>query len=91
MYTTFIVLLIGLHSLAMNVKIFFLERVAISLRPFAVDDSPKSKGGTSLLDVSDLIVDLYHRCKTVNLCKGSSVPHSVLVAATNVSLSSDQK
>ena len=68
-----------------------MERVAISLLPFAVDDFPKSKGGTSLLDVSDLIVDLYNGCKTVNLCKGSSVLHSVHVVATNFSLSSDQK
>jgi len=71
------ILLTRLHSLAMYVKHFF--RREWPLLPFSIDDSPKLKSSTSLLDVSDFIVDLYHRYKTVSLRKGSSEPHSVCV------------
>lgn len=69
---------------------FFLERAAILSLPFATDDPPRSKGGSSSLDVNDLIVDLYNGCKTANLRKGSLVPHSVPIVATNFNLSNDQ-
>ena len=84
----------GSHSSAMYVKgtnAFFLERAAISSLPFAIDDPPKAKSGSSALDVNDLIVDLYNGCKTANLRKGSLVPHSVPIVATNFSLIGDQR
>jgi len=47
------ILLTRLHSLAMYVKHFLWREWP--LLPFAIDDSPKLKSGTSLLDVSDFI------------------------------------
>jgi len=70
---------------------FFLERAAISPVPFATDDPPISKSGSSSLDVNDLIIDLYNGCKTANLRKGSLVPQSVPIVATNFSLGGDQR
>ena len=45
---------------------FPLERSALSTMPYVIDDPPKSKSG-SLLDIKDLLVDLYNGCKTANL------------------------
>ena len=70
---------------------FFLERAAILSLPFAIDDHHRSKSGSSSLDVNDLIVDLYNGCKTANLQKGSLVPHSVPIVATNFNLNNDQR
>ena len=43
---------------------FFLERSSLSSLPFALDDPPKSAKGS---DLSEIVVDLYNGCKTVNL------------------------
>ena len=69
---------------------FMLERAAISSLPFAINDPPMTKSGSSL-DVNDLIVDLYNGCKTAKLRKGSLVPHSVPIIATNFQLKTEQR
>ena len=62
-----------------------LERATISFLPFAIDDPPMTKSGSSL-DINDLIVDLYNGCNwTANLRKGSLVPHSILIIAPTFS------
>ena len=43
------------------------------------------------LDISDLIVDLYNGCKTVNLKAGSLRPLSTAVIATNFELRNEPK
>ena len=69
---------------------FMLERATISSLPFAIDDPPMTKSGSSL-DVNDLIVDLYNGCKTANLRRGSMVPHSIPIIATNFQLKPQQR
>ena len=85
--------LTGSQSSAMYVKgtnAFFLERAAVSSLPFAIDDPPRGRVG-SALDINDLIVDLYNGCKTANLRKGSLVPNSIPMIATNFSLNGDHR
>ena len=69
---------------------FFLERASISTLPFAIDDPPMAKSGSSL-DINDLIVDMYNGCKTANLRKGSLKPFSIPIVATNYNLKQHQR
>ena len=84
----------GSQSAAMYVKgsnAFFFGESCHLLFTFAIDDPPKSRSGSSTLDINDLIVDLFNGCKTANLRMGSLVPHSVPLMATNFNLSNDQR
>lgn len=67
---------------------FFLERSAISSLPYAIDDPPKS--GNSV-DVNELIMDLFNTCKNANLRRGSLIPESVPIIATNYSLKDEER
>jgi hypothetical protein len=74
---------IGSQASSMYVKgssAFFLERSSISTLPFTIDDPPKSGSGV------DIVMDLYNTCKNANLRRGSLVPESVPIIATNFSL-----
>jgi hypothetical protein len=73
----------GSQASSMYVKgssAFFLERSSISTLPFTIDDPPKSGSGV------DIVMDLYNTCKNANLRRGSLVPESVPIIATNFSL-----
>ena len=83
-------LLQGSQSSAMYGKGSFLERAAISTLPFAIDDPPMAKSGSSL-DINDLIIDTYNGCKTANLRKGSLQPFSVPIIGTNFDLKQHQR
>ena len=72
----------------MYVKAFFLERSSISTLPFAIDDPPKSGSG---VDMNDLIIDLFNTCKNANLRRGSLVPQSLPIIATNYALKDEER
>ena len=67
---------------------FFLERASLSSLPFRIDDPPKGWKGN---DISDLIVDLYQGGKTANLRKGSLLPKSVPLVASNFSIRTEAR
>ena len=67
---------------------FFLERASLSSLPFGIDDPPKGSKGN---DISDLIVDLYQGGKTANLRKGSLLPKSVPLVASNFSIRTEAR
>ena len=54
----------------------------MSSLPFAIDDPPKT-GESGGGDISDLVVNLFHGCKTANLKAGSFQPLSTAIVATN--------
>ena len=67
---------------------FFLERASLSSLPFGIDDPPQGSKGN---DISDLIVDLYQGGKTANLRKGSLLPKSVPLVASNFSIRTEAR
>ena len=67
---------------------FFLERASMLFLPFGIDDPPKGSKGN---DISDLIVDLYQGGKTANLRKGSLLPKSVPLVASNFSIRTEAR
>ena len=68
---------------------FFLERSAISTLPYAIDDPPK--GGSSGVDMNELVIDLYNTCKNANLRRGSLEPRSIPIIATNFALKDEER
>lgn len=63
----------------------FLERSSISSIPYGIDDPRKgrSKSKANLLDIPELLVDLYNGSPTANYSTGILKPLSVPLVATN--------
>ena len=68
---------------------FVLERASVSTLPFGIDDpSRKPAKGCNL---NELVVDFYNRGVTGTLRKGSVVPLSAPILATNYELSEEDR
>ena len=74
---------------------FFIDRSSESTLPYGIDD-PLLKGTsmsskTDLLDVRELIVELYNGAKSAKALKGSRRPRSAPIIASNVELKDDSR
>ena len=68
---------------------FILERATVSTLQFGIDDpSQKPSKGS---DINDVIVDIYNRGKIASMRRGSAVPISVPLVATNYSLWQEER
>lgn len=61
----------------------------MSTLPFAIDD-PGQKP-TKGSDLNEIVVDLYNRWKIASMRRGSAIPMSVPVIATNYTLSQEER
>jgi len=64
---------------------FFVERASMSSLPFGIDNPPQG------IDISDLIVDLYHGGKVANIRKGSLLPQSLPLVASNFNIRTETR
>ena len=74
---------------------FFIDCSSESTLPYGIDD-PLLKGTagsskTNLLDVRELVVDLYNGAKSANALKGSRRPRSAPIIASNFDLKDDSR
>ena len=68
---------------------FILERATVSTLPFAIDDP--SQKPTKGSDLNEIVVDLYNRGKIASMRRGSAIPMTVPVIATNYALSQEER